>query len=1039
MLPIAPSDGPSPFDPPAPHHRFIEEAELGRGGMGRVFEATDTGLDRQVAIKQSLSHEPALLARFEREVRITAKLQHPGIVPVLDAGRDAQGRPYYVMRRIDGKPLAAAIVAAKTLEARLALVPHVLAAVDACAYAHARGVIHRDIKPWNILVGPFGDTLLIDWGLARELDTTEASTVDSLGGVKPTSNDLTRAGDAYGTPGFMAPEQARGETLDRRADVYALGATLLHVLTGSRPVDAEGTTSLGEVASAPPFAKVPSEFPAELVAIVAKAMSPSPAGRYADAGVLAEDLRRFTTGQLVAAHHYTVRDLLGRWLRRHRIAVGISAFALVMLAAIAVLAVRRVVAARDDADDAAAIAVRRADDVTLEHAESMLTYDPTRAAVLLRSLKSEDPEVWRRVSAILDSALARGVARGRVAHPGSQSSRIAASPSGDLVASVGTDGRVVLHDPELRTPARQLATIPDASQVLWVDAQRLVVHTRRSGSLQLVERDGRVRQVASGISIALEAGDGRVFAIDRKLTLVEIDVGRGVHAAPIEHVMAAHRLPDALVYSTAEELFYQRDGEVAISLGRYGIANLILVSPDHTHLAVGLGDQTIEWDLTSKVPVQSSRWPTDLLGLSYVGDVLFAHEKLRTSWLRRGHPPSSSPINFGAMVARVSGTPCAYMSNAAGRVWQVCEGLVMPLSGRTENITSLARARGRLLGITASGLLFSWDTAATIPQLTRVDHMMSPGAVVEGKVWNQFGEVQAFDLGTHKAVTVVYGELACQGTEYAVGVDLSEGGVMYAVNLKSLEKVKFRDSEWRTNCSRENRAALIDGKRIELRDLARPTKVVDTVEMPFQIKAVQYGGDWLLAASFDGEFARRNLRTGAMTIRRVPEQGFFVIDPRGRVVLIGATEVTLWGIDDSLVQLPITGGVYLNSNPLGAVVTTLDRSLVLIREDGSYRTFHHGTAFPPAVASDAPYAVMAGLDGDVGILDLRDGRIRTMPADLDGALISSDGQTILGWNANYFATWNLPRERTREESISAIDLATNAVIDPTSSRVEFRD
>ena len=183
----------SVFDSARP--RFDELSELGRGGMGRVAEARDRVLDRTVAIKHMLATDGVGLARFEREVRITARLQHPGIVPILDAGRDDDGHPYYVMRKIDGVALAER-VAKRTVRDRLALVPAMLAAVDAVAYAHAQGIVHRDIKPWNILLGKFGEALMIDWGLARDLNAQPITEPpERSSGGDPA---LTRLGSAYG-------------------------------------------------------------------------------------------------------------------------------------------------------------------------------------------------------------------------------------------------------------------------------------------------------------------------------------------------------------------------------------------------------------------------------------------------------------------------------------------------------------------------------------------------------------------------------------------------------------------------------------------------------------------------------------------------------------------------------------------------------------------------------------------------------------------------------------------------------------------------
>ncbi|HEX7702197.1 MAG TPA: serine/threonine-protein kinase, partial [Kofleriaceae bacterium] len=156
-----------PLAPPFGHARYEVGAEIARGGMGRVVEATDTLLGRTVALKETLGANDEALRRFRREIYITARLEHPSIVPVHDAGTRPDGSPFYVMRKVTGRPLTELIGAATTLEARLALLPHVVAAAQAIAHAHRRGVIHRDIKPSNILVGELGETVVIDWGLAK--------------------------------------------------------------------------------------------------------------------------------------------------------------------------------------------------------------------------------------------------------------------------------------------------------------------------------------------------------------------------------------------------------------------------------------------------------------------------------------------------------------------------------------------------------------------------------------------------------------------------------------------------------------------------------------------------------------------------------------------------------------------------------------------------------------------------------------------------------------------------------------------------------
>ena len=217
--------------------RYVIRRELARGGMGRISIADDTFLGRTVAIKELLVPSEALAARFRRELSLTARLQHPSIVSIHDGGLWPSGEPFYVMRLVSGEPLDRVIARHDGVASRLGLLPHGIAMVDALAYAHSQGVIHRDLKPSNVLVGDFGETIVIDWGLAKDLrgDDTVADVVTIAGSSEPAAPVETIAGLVIGTPAYMAPEQARGEPIDERADVYALGAVLYHVFAGAPP------------------------------------------------------------------------------------------------------------------------------------------------------------------------------------------------------------------------------------------------------------------------------------------------------------------------------------------------------------------------------------------------------------------------------------------------------------------------------------------------------------------------------------------------------------------------------------------------------------------------------------------------------------------------------------------------------------------------------------------------------------------------------------------------------------------------------------
>ena len=349
--------------------RYALGDELARGAMGRVLAAQDRAIGREVAIKMMLGlPSERAMARFERESRMTARLQHPGIIPVYEVGRCATGEPYIVMRLVHGAPMSERIAAAKTLPERLRLLPHALAAIDALAYAHEREIIHRDLKPHNVLLGQFGETVVIDWGLAKDLRAREDSG-DSLDTDSAQSGDgvLTQDGAIVGTPAYMAPEQAGGRPADKRSDVYSLGAMLYHLLSGALPFQSASVhETLLKVIHGDHQSLEEREpaLPTDLVTIVRCAMSLDPAARFASAREMAEELRRFQSGQLVSAHRYSTGELVKRWLRKNRLAVAVAALAAVALAVLGVISVKRVVAERDRANREAQTAKRVAEFLT---------------------------------------------------------------------------------------------------------------------------------------------------------------------------------------------------------------------------------------------------------------------------------------------------------------------------------------------------------------------------------------------------------------------------------------------------------------------------------------------------------------------------------------------------------------------------------------------------------------------------------------------------------------------------------------------------
>jgi eukaryotic-like serine/threonine-protein kinase len=335
-----------------------------RGGLGAVFVALDGELNREVALKQILDHhadDPLSRTRFLIEAEITGGLEHPGIVPVYGLGHYGDGRPYYAMRFIRGDSLKEAIASFHAEESlkhdpgkkSLALRKLLRRFVDVCNaidYAHGRGVLHRDLKPGNVIVGRHGETLVVDWGLAKPMGHTEAGSNSDERTLVPASSigsAETLPGMAIGTPAFMSPEQASGDIkrLGRPSDVYSLGATLYCLLTGKPPFKG---TDLGAVlrdvqrgAFPRPCQVDPSIDPA-LEAVCLKAMATRPEDRHATARALADDVERWAADEPVSAWREPLGRRVRRWARRNRTAVAAAAAALLatLIGTAAILAVQ---------------------------------------------------------------------------------------------------------------------------------------------------------------------------------------------------------------------------------------------------------------------------------------------------------------------------------------------------------------------------------------------------------------------------------------------------------------------------------------------------------------------------------------------------------------------------------------------------------------------------------------------------------------------------------------------------------------------------
>lgn len=768
--------------------RYRLGAELGRGGMGRVVEAFDTQLGRTVALKEVLpAGGPTIVRRFQREVQITARLEHASIVPLYDAGTSVDGRPYYVMRRVSGRPLDQLIARTRTLADRLALLPNVLAAIDAIAHAHKRGVIHRDIKPQNILVGELGETVVIDWGLAKVVGEPDEEI------EAPTAADSlkTQVGSVFGTPGFMAPEQARGEALDQRGDVFALGATLYHVVVGKPPVTGKSATEM--IVSTlqhkiVPVARAAPGVPAELVAIVDKALAADPNHRYAHAGELAEDLRRFLTGQLVAAHRYTSWQRLTRFAKRHRAVLGVATAASVVLAVLAWVSVHRVLterdaarAARADAEaqrrkaDARATELKaQTDRLTLAHARSLLDTNPTEVVALLKDV---DPSPESR--ALVRAAIARGVAWGIPSLAG-QTTGFEMAPDGKRVFQMTFDGQLQIIDLELR---RAVVTKNFGAGVSarWAGAKLFVTRTGAPPDI-FDPMTGKLETLAMlpvlDTSVT-EAGD-RVAYVDEKNNVGVIDIathlvtplwttGRATRDVQIARdgsfIAFGESKPDRLVV-------IDRTGKQLVERPGRAVTFAVSVSGK---LAVSFYDEIVEVAAgkITKVPLEGND-AKFVHYMIYRGDVL-AMMGMRNVMTWGGYAvnrsePLGDTVYYGLEAA--GNTLVVGASDNAVHLLRDGVHLAVPLTSRPKGIVRIGAQRGstRIAAVAGDAVLV-WDTADLLPHLiqtlgeTFVDNrtvMMMGGATPD---WT----LVDVDTGTTRSVPI-------RPFGMAVGLDIADDG-----------------------------------------------------------------------------------------------------------------------------------------------------------------------------------------------------------------------------------------------------------------------
>ncbi|MFZ5481063.1 MAG: WD40 repeat domain-containing serine/threonine protein kinase [Myxococcota bacterium] len=496
----------------APGRYARRDEELGVGGIGRVLVAFDNHLGREIAVKELLG-EGSAVGRFLREARVTAQLEHPNIVPVYELGRRADGTLYYTMKRVRGRTLAEALDDCADITARLRLLSHFVDTCQAIAYAHSRGVVHRDIKPANIMVGEFGETVVLDWGLAKargQRDLRGGDLAREIQLLRETAHAHTLQGTMMGTPSYMSPEQARGEIdhIDERSDVWSLGAVLFEILTGVAPFN--GRTPLEILAKVvhepPPNA---DEAPIELAKVAAKALRRDPAERYQSAKELADEIAAWQTGHTVRAHSYSSWEILRKFVARNRAAVTIATSLVTALCLVYGATLAHVSAQRARADEARLAATGDLARSFAGRAHDALRAGDASAAWVLAAgalALADTPEARGAMIAASSGFLPTLAWTADVGEPCGQ---LAWAPDGHAIAAIGRRGAWVRSGEHMSLLDMQGEA---AASVGWAGARLYTAHAAGTvlawdPPVGVVERIG---PADDGVRAFAVAPDGRV-------------------------------------------------------------------------------------------------------------------------------------------------------------------------------------------------------------------------------------------------------------------------------------------------------------------------------------------------------------------------------------------------------------------------------------------------------------------------------------------------------------------------------------------------
>ena len=1063
-----------PVDDPDRYEQINEHA---RGGLGRIVRAIDRRLGRTVAVKELLRRDEWHEARFMREALITARLEHPGIVPVHEAGRWPNGDPYYVMKLVEGRTLKELMASHQGLRDRLALLPHVIAVADAVGYAHSQGVIHRDVKPSNVIVGGFGETIVVDWGLARD-STRELPDPPIEDLLASGSGISTVSGKIVGTPAYMAPEQARGELVDPRADVYAIGAVLYELLVGKAPhADETPQAMLDRVIAGPPLplAIAAPSVPMELADLVAKAMARDREDRYANATALAEDLRRYQTGKLVSAHVYTVWSVLKKKLAQHRGVVAVALASAVALGAVGVESFRTVVTERDIAESerAGAEAARTNEELSkrelvLVQAQTSLQKDPTAALAWLR-LYPVAPRDLEQVVDVVDNALALGVAShvfrtrdwvydavftpdgthviagardgvvreydlatGALRVIGKTPSfvmAIALSPDGKTVVTGGVMGDVIAW-PVAGGTAKPL--IASGKPVMWMEfdpaGDRLIVD--HGGHDELVGLDGKI--TAIGPASARQTG---IAPKDwsKRIALVEPTQVAAILPNGAAHVIATTaRAIQVIWLSPTGDTVYLHDGETIYSVPFGGGALTKLV------------------DYSSQL--STLVWSPDGTQLAICGkqpDVVVFDIVHRTSRTLRGHTDAL----YSAQWTKDGTHLLTASDDGTARVWTVADGTSIELRGHDDDVYRAHFSPDEQAVATASldGSIRIWplhrETSRVLAEGAEIHSLELTGDRV---LVTTPTSVAAWDLvhGTRELVAAVHGSAEDHAVVSPDGTRVLSKGANFTIELSGGDSAPrtlraHRGPISSLAWSADNTAAYsssYDGtlRRWDLDSATSSTLIAGTVPVKgFAVapdgRVAAQVGDAVVMIAPDG--TTTTLGTGtAWCISFMRFAG-------ERLFLQRCSESFAIWTHGALVELATDGystvGIAVSPDGTRIAGAMTDRTIRIWRSDGvllSVLRGHDDLVYDVAFSPDGHELASASYDKTVRVWQLDTGRHRVLrghTAAVVRIVWHGAHELVSGSSDGTIRTWPVPSTvpPTQAELTKRLDAATTARID----------